>query len=292
MLPYDKGTNKTNLASGNRSGSAPRETPGGVPCGIPVRNFINQNEASPAMTTVCALVGVAGGVGATRLTYECAALLAATGRTVAVFDAAFDTQGLAAYVDGRLDADATALLTDEVQLEAALHEQPLDVPGRLVVCPAAGPFERLARAKTAGAANRFEDHLAATALSHDVVLVDTPPVGANQSVAAVNAADRTVLIAPDSPRGDHALALARERLADVGSSAAAVVANRSDGDCLDADVHVPTAETTRPTACPACLPVADDPFTRAVAGVADEALDVGLDIDWGDPGRVGRLLGR
>lgn len=244
------------------------------------------------MTNVCSLVGAAGGVGTTRLTYECAALLAATGRSVAVFDAALDTQGLAAYVDGRLEADATALLANEVKLEAALHHHPLDVSGQIAICPASGPFERLARAKTAGAANRFEDHLAATALSHDVVLVDTPPIGANQSIAAVNAADRTVVVVPDSPRGEHALALTRERLADLGCSAAAVVANRADG-VLDADVSVPPADVTAPTACPACLPLSKgDAFTRAVAAVVEDALSVPLEVDWEPQGRLNGLLKR
>lgn len=245
------------------------------------------------MTQVCALVGAAGGVGTTRLTYESAALLAATGREVAVFDAAFDTQGLAAYVDGRLAADATALVTEELTLEAALHEQPLDTPGRLVVCPAAGPFERLARAKTAGAAKRLEEHLAATALSHDIVLVDTPPIGANQSIAAVNAADRNTVVTTDSPRGADALALARERLADVGASAAAVVANRSADGLPDADAHVPTAEATASTAAPVCLPLSSgDAFTRGVASVVEDCLDVEVGAEIAADGRFGGLLGR
>jgi len=244
------------------------------------------------MTTVCSFVGAAGGVGVTRLTYESAALLAATGRSVAVFDAAFDTQGLAAYVDGRLDADATALLTEEVTLETALQDHSLDVPGQISICPAAGPFERLARAKTAGAANRFEDHLAATALSHDVVLVDTPPVGANQSIAAVDAADRNVLVVPDTSRGEHALALARERLADVGCSDAAVVANRSDGSLPDADVHVPASQTTTATDCPGCLPLEQpDEFTRAIAAVCEAAVGVDLDREWSSDGRLASLFG-
>jgi len=245
------------------------------------------------MTNICALVGTAGGVGTTRLTYECAAVLAATGRDVAVFDAAFDTQGLAAYIEGRLDADVTALLTNEVKLETALHDHQSALPGRISICPAAGPFERLARAKTAGAANRFEDHLAATALSHDVVLVDTPPVGANQSIAAVNAADHVGLVVSEGARGEHALALARERLADVGTSAATVIANRADGGVPDADVHVPTTGTTDPTDCPTVLPLErGDKFTQTVVAVTEQLLGTSLAVEIEVESGISRLLSR
>ncbi|PSQ57111.1 hypothetical protein BRD18_07905 [Halobacteriales archaeon SW_7_71_33] len=50
---------------------------------------------------VAALVGAAGGAGTTRLTVETGALLARGGERVAVFDAAFDTQGMVDHVEGR-----------------------------------------------------------------------------------------------------------------------------------------------------------------------------------------------
>jgi MinD-like ATPase involved in chromosome partitioning or flagellar assembly len=93
-----------------------------------------------------ALVGATGGAGTTRLCVEVAALLAHAGRDVAVFDAAFATQGLARHAPGRIDPDATALLTDaDVGLADALVDHPADLAGRLALCPASAPFERLAR---------------------------------------------------------------------------------------------------------------------------------------------------
>ena len=62
-------------------------------------------------TQTLALVGAAGGIGTTRLALESGATLARTGRDIAVVDAAFDTQGLARYVEGRIEVDATALAT-------------------------------------------------------------------------------------------------------------------------------------------------------------------------------------
>lgn len=64
------------------------------------------------MTDTAALVGAVGGAGTTRLAVEVGALLAADGDAVAVLDAAFATQGLGDYLDGRLDPDLTALVTD------------------------------------------------------------------------------------------------------------------------------------------------------------------------------------
>lgn len=65
------------------------------------------------ITKTCAFVGAAGGAGTTRLTLECAALLAREGRDVVVLDAAYGTQGLADRIPGRVDPDMTALCLDD-----------------------------------------------------------------------------------------------------------------------------------------------------------------------------------
>jgi cellulose biosynthesis protein BcsQ len=155
-----------------------------------------------------ALVGATGGAGTTRLTLELGALLAADGRDVAVFDAAFATQGLADYLPGRIDPDLTALLTDDRDepLSTGLVDVPLDAEtGRLACCPAVAPFERLARAKSPSAAQALEARIDAAAEAFDHVLVDTPPVAANQSVAAVNGTARTAVVAPATTRGRDAV---------------------------------------------------------------------------------------
>jgi cellulose biosynthesis protein BcsQ len=240
-------------------------------------------------TKIATLVGATGGAGTTRLTVESAALLAATGRSVAVFDAALQTQGLASYVDGRIDSDVTALLTGEAELDDVLYELALDLPETVSVCPARAPFERLARAKTAGAANRFEQQLAAAAISHDAVLVDTPPIGGNQAIAAVEAADRVGLVAPDSHRGNDGLALAQERLADIGHSASVVLANRAGDGPLQADVSIPESSVTAPQDCPA-VP-GDDGFRSAIAEAVEALLGFDIEIETTESGRLSGLLG-
>jgi septum site-determining protein MinD len=241
-------------------------------------------------TQILTYLGAAGGVGTTRLAVECGATLARSGRDVAVFDAAFETQGLAAHVTGEIAPDATTLVTGEVSLESTLYEYGVDTPGRLALCPARAPFERLARAKTAGAARQLERQLAAASLSHDVVLVDTPPLGTNQALAAVNAADRVAVVTVDGRRGRDALAQAQERLDDIGAAADAVIANRSDGSLADADAAVPTSEVTDPGDCPACLPP-DEVFAPAVADATGHVLGESLNLEFPDDGRVGGLLG-
>ncbi|WP_436933497.1 ParA family protein [Halovenus marina] len=228
-------------------------------------------------TRTVAFVGAAGGVGTTRLTVECGALLARAGQDVAIFEMAFATQGLSSYVDEPIDADVTALATGEAELEASLYE-PYETPGRLSLCPARGPFERVARAQTAGAASRLEQQFAAASLSHDVVLLDTPPVCSNQALAAVNVADRIATVVPGDTRGRDALARLRERFADVGVSADVVVANRGDEEFTDADVTVPDSAETAPRDEPVCL-AADGAFPAAVADIVDATLGVSVDID-------------
>jgi cellulose biosynthesis protein BcsQ len=246
---------------------------------------------SPLVTGVraLALVGATGGAGTTRLTVEFGAMLARDGRDVALFDAAFGTQGLAAHVPGRLDPDLTALVTDasDEHLDAGLVDHPAAVDGRLAVCPARAPFERLARAQTTAAAERFEERLATARERFDHVLVDTPPVAANQAVAAVSAADRVGLVVPATAHGIDRLPRHRDRLRDVDAPADVVVANRGSGDVDGADVVIPESEAT---AVPD-LPVSADPdpaFAPAVAAGVEAALRTDLDLSFPDEGLLAR----
>jgi len=228
-----------------------------------------------------AFVGVVGGAGTTTLATETAATLARAGRSAAVLDAAYATQGLATYIEGRIDGDVTGVTTDDRPLEDALYEWGLDAPGEVLLCPAHAPFERLARAKAPTAAQRFEDAVAAAAERVDHVLLDTPPVAANQAVAAATTAQRRALVAPDSRRGADLLARQRGRLRDIDAPADAVVATRA-GDELapDADFAVPPIEsTTRPASLDPASPVAP-----AVADVAEGLLETELDLTFEDEG--------
>jgi len=226
---------------------------------------------SDAGDETAALVGATGGAGTTRLTVELGALLANDGRDVAVFDAAFATQGLADYLSGRIDPDLTALLTEErdAPLSAGLVDFPLgDAPGRLACCPALAPFERLARAKAPAAAQALEDRIADAAETFDHVLVDTPPVAANQSVAAVNATGRTVLVAPATTRGRDAVQRMTGRLDDLDVGVDAVVTTR--GELSVADAAVPETDAAV-TAAPTCLE--ERSTATAVATVAGTVFD-------------------
>lgn len=239
-----------------------------------------------------ALVGAVGGAGTTRTAVESGALLARAGYDVTILDAAVGTQGLAAYVEGRIEADLTAVLTEEAPLEAATYPVVGDRPGHLQAVPAHAPFQRLARAMTAGAAERFERQLAAAALSADVVLVDTPPVAGNQAIAAINAAQRVALVTPDTVRGADGLARMQGRLGDLGVDVDDVVATFADGapELEEATAALPESEVTAPGAAPA----ADDrgtPYVQAIAAFVEAALDVDLDIEFEQPGRLQRLVG-
>lgn len=241
-----------------------------------------------------ALVGATGGAGTTRLTVEFGATLARAGRDVALFDAAFATAGLARHLPGRLDPDLTGLLTDaDAALSDGLVEYPAEVPGRLSACPARAPFERLARAKTAEAAERFEALLARAAREFDHVLVDTPPVAANQAVAAVSAADRVGIVVRASERGLDALPAMGDRLHDLGAPADVVVANRASGDDAveTADVTVPASERRAVGALPICADP-DPAFAPAVARAVEACLDVDLDLSFPEGGLLGEYLGR
>jgi cellulose biosynthesis protein BcsQ len=240
-----------------------------------------------------ALVGAAGGTGTTRLAVEVGATLARAGRDVAVVDAAFGTQGLADYVPGRIGTDVTGVATSDDEIGDALVDLPAETPGRLALAPARAPFERLARAKTAGAAERFEQAVAAAGLSHDTVIVDTPPVAANQAVAAVNAADRVAAVTTDTARGADAFARLRARLDDIQAGVDSLLVNFAADDPVveEADARIPESDVTAPEECPACLEP-DDRFAPAVAAATETALDRSLDLEFPDSGRLDGLLGR
>lgn len=244
-------------------------------------------------TRTAALVGATGGAGTTRTAVELATLLAAAGDDVAVVDAAFATQGLADYVDGTLATDATALVTDEADapLDAGLYDLAADAPGRVACCPARAPFERLARAKTAGAARLFEERLAEAAAGFDAVLADVPPVAANQHVAAATASDRVAVVAPATRRGADAVQRTRDVLCDAGTAADAVVSTGGDVAAADAALPELPAEATPVGSAPVC----DDPsgaYAAAMADVAAAVLGRAPDLPVGDGSVVDRLTGR
>lgn len=240
-----------------------------------------------------ALVGAVGGAGATRLCVEFAAILARDGRDVAVFDAAYATQGLADHVGGRIDPDVTALCTDAADepVESGLYDAHLDAPGRVAYCPAFAPFERVAGAKTPGAARRFAERVREVSEDFAFVLLDVPPVAANQSLGAVDAADRVALVAPDTTRGADALPRMAARLRDVDSPATAEVANRGDGSEIErATVAVPEGPPGT-AAAPAVLD--NGTFTIGVGRAVQEVLDVDLSVNLADmrpPGLRERFL--
>lgn len=245
------------------------------------------------------LVGAVGGAGTTRLTLECGAVLARTGREAAVLDASYATQGLVDYLPGRVDTDVTDLCTDEEatgtpSLAAGLEDLSVE-PGRLAVCPARAPFERLARAKTPEAAQRFASLVVTAAASFDHVLVDVPPVAANQAVAAVTTTDRVALVAPDTPRGHDGLARQRDRLADVDAPAPATVltfadgaADSTTGGASAADATIPESDVTDPASVPVCAE-GDDPFVVSVAEACEALLDESLGFEPDDDGRFDRF---
>ncbi|WP_254839895.1 ParA family protein [Natronomonas marina] len=231
-------------------------------------------------TDTLAFVGAAGGVGTTRLTLESATLLARNGRDVAVLDAAYATQGLADLTPGRIDPDMTALCLDDAPLETGLQDRRLEGAGRLAVCPARAPFERLARAKTPEAAESFEDRIAEGVRAFDHVLLDVPPVAANQAVAATTAADAVAVVA-DAARASDAIPRAHDRLLDLGVETTAAVVTHTDGH-PEADATVPTLESEPPA-------VTDDTAARKeVGGVLAATMDLSVDPDAGD-GLRGKL---
>jgi Mrp family chromosome partitioning ATPase len=236
-----------------------------------------------------AFVGCTGGAGTTKLTVEAAATLARGGRSVAVVDAAFGTQGLATYVGGRLDADVTAVAVGDVPVEDALFEWGLDADGRVALCPAHAPFERLARAKTAESAQALERAIEELTGRFDHVLLDVPPVASNQAVAAVTTAQRRALVVPASQRGSDLLPRQRGRLRDIGAPATAVVAAQVDGD--DPVAIEDAAHTVGHIGADAPRPLATTPDTEvapAVAAMTEDLLDVDLGLTFEDDGLFAR----
>ncbi|MFC7201195.1 AAA family ATPase [Halospeciosus flavus] len=236
-----------------------------------------------------AVVGATGGAGATRLSLEAAASLAAAGHDVLVVDAAFATEGLSRHVEGRIDADLTTLLCNpERPLADACYDHPtVDAPGRVALCPTFAPFERLARAKAPEAAQTLADRLVEAAHDFDYALVDTPPVAANQAVAAVTAADSRLVVLPPGERGVDALQRLRGRFADVGVSADLVVANRVDPAAAppDADYAVPEF---RGPGLAAAEP--DSPTAQTVAALAGDCF--GEDLGTPEPTTAGATVRR
>ncbi|KAB1192665.1 ParA family protein [Haloferax sp. MBLA0076] len=224
--------------------------------------------------TTVALVGATGGAGTTRLAVELAAALATDDNDVAVLDAAFATQGLSGYVSGTLTPDITALVTDEAdeRLAAGLVDIETSASGRVAVCPAAAPFERLARAMTPDAAKAFEGRLAEAASEFDFVLVDAPLLASNQAIAAATRCDRVGLVAPATDRGADAIGRLTARAADVGADIDAVVS--TFGAHPDADVAVPESESCAVTDAPTCLDDAE--LAAGISSVAAVLLDVDL----------------
>jgi len=230
-----------------------------------------------------ALVGATGGAGTTRLTVELGALLASDGREVAIIDAAFATQGLSDHLSGRIEPDLTTLLTDarDAPLADGLIELPLDADaGRVACCPVDAPFERLARAKSPDAARVLESRIDAATEAFVHVLVDTPPVAANQSVAAVTATDRTVVVTPATTRGRDAVQRMRGRLDDVGVAVDGVVSVRGDLSVADATLPETTAGAA---AAPTCL------SERSVAAAVADVAGVVFDVDPSDGSGYGLL---
>ena len=238
-----------------------------------------------------AVVGVAGGVGTTRTAVELAATLARDGRSVAVVDAAFATQGLATYVEGRITDDVTAVATGESTLGEALYDADYDLPGRVAFCPAHAPFERLARAKTPESARALETAIADAGDRFDHVLLDVPPVAANQAVAALTTARRRALVVPATQRGHDLLPRQRGRLRDLDAPADAIVATRTDADDVDDAVDIEDADAALPAGSPvgpdALAP--DSTLAPAVAAAAETFLEVDLEIEFGDDGLLARF---
>ncbi|OYR43598.1 AAA family ATPase [Halorubrum sp. Eb13] len=254
--------------------------------------------------TTLALVGATGGAGTTRTAVELAALGARDGRDVAVVDAAFTTQGLSEYVSGRIDPDVTALVTDETgaSLSAAAYATDTgssdrdgepDLSGRADLLPARAPFERAARAKTAEAAWKLERRIDEAATAYDAVVVDAAPVGSNEAVAAVTAADRVEAVTPATAHGRDALQRLRGRVADVGGSVDGTVAvARAEGPAEsdvgeNADTRLPAVDPAVESAPAAATGTGD--YVAALAETYERAFDAALGIEFEEPGLVDRI---
>lgn len=226
-----------------------------------------------------ALVGAVGGAGTTRTCLEFGSMLARTGQSVVILDAAYATQGLSDHLSGRIVRDITALSTlDDASLAVGLIDVELSLEsGRLACCPAHAPFERLARAKTTEAAQRFRELIREAIGSFDHVLIDTPPVAANQAIAAVTGVEEVVVVTPMSQRGTDGLVRTRDRLADIGVSETLTIRTNED-DAPDADAVLPVPDVTDPELTPTTTH-GDDPYTVAVAETVQTVFDCEIDIE-------------
>jgi cellulose biosynthesis protein BcsQ len=254
-------------------------------------------------TRTLALVGATGGAGTTRTAVELAALGARDGRDAAVVDAAFTTQGLSEYVSGRIDADITALVTDETGASLSAAAYPIDaessdgdpdLPGRVDLLPARAPFERAARAKTAEAARKLERRIDEAATAYDAVVVDAAPVGSNEAVAAVTAVDRVEAVTPATAHGRDALQRLRGRVADVGGSVDGTIAvARAGGSDAESDIGE-NADTRLPPVDPAVESAPEaatgtGEYVAALAETYERAFDAALGIEFEEPGLVERI---
>ncbi|MFC7186446.1 ParA family protein [Halorubrum yunnanense] len=257
--------------------------------------------------TTLALVGATGGAGTTRTAVELAAIGARDDRDVAVVDAAFTTQGLSEHVAGRIGTDLTALLTDETDASLSAATYPIDVegegngdgdtaalPGRADAVPARAPFERAARAKTAEAARKLERRIGEAATAYDAVVVDAAPVGSNEAVGAVAAADRVEAVTPATAHGRDALQRLRGRVADVGGSVDGTIAvdragesGSERGDGGRADTELPPTDPVVGSAPEATTGTGE--YVAALAEAYERAFDASLGIEFEEPGLVERL---
>lgn len=230
-----------------------------------------------------ALLGAVGGAGTTRTCLEFAALLARDGRSVVILDAAYATQGLSDQTDQVL-YDMTQLVLGDEPLSSGLVDLIDDgTPGRVACCPARAPFERIARAKTAIGAQRFETLIEEAERSFDHVLIDTPPVASNQAIAAVMRSDRIGIVAPATQRGTTGLARTRDRLTDITVERESLRAIRTyserEVDETDGDAVIPAPDVTDPARVPTSI-ASDSEFTRCVAESVETVLDVDLSIEF------------
>ena len=244
------------------------------------------------MKRTAAFVGATGGAGTTRLCLETAAILSHVGHDVVILDAAFGTQGLSRHVPDRIDTDITALLIDDDhetdgEFSDALIDHPVETTGRLSLCPAYAPFERIARAKTVDAAQALETLVERACDDFDHVIIDTPPVTGNQAVAAVNAVDTVAVVAPASRRGADAVQGIRGRLADLGTDADTILANRvesPDEDYLGDVPTIPRDDATAVESIPASAPELDTSFSPAIVAATEAVFDTSLGVEFPEEG--------
>jgi len=223
-----------------------------------------------------ALVGVAGGAGTTRTAIEVAGVLARAGRSVLVLDLDFATQGLSQSVRGRIEPDATALLTDpDLTVADAAIAWDVLTDGRLDVIPAFAPFVDVAEAKSQPAAERVGDRLREATGTYDHVLVDVPPVVANQAIAGVDAVDRVAAVLPPTDRGVDSLQRTRGRLEDIGTTLDVAIATQTTAAEAppDVDAAVPDLPAKPAPDQPTSL-TADVSAVDVVADTAGALFDV------------------